>query len=130
MAAACRGFQAVAGRTGVAIGILPQGPPRGYPNSWVDVVIQTHLPDRGAEGASERSRNHLNVLSSHAIVALPGGAGTRTEVELARRYGRPLIAFLGADGEIEGLTREQLPALAMELAEVAVFIRRHVPRSP
>jgi uncharacterized protein (TIGR00725 family) len=127
MAAACRGFQAVAGRRGVAVGVLPAGPPPGYPNPWVDLAIYTHLPQRGAEGAGERSRNHLNVLSSHALAFLPGGAGTRTELELARRYGRPFVAFLGLGGSIEGVPRDQLPEVAVTLEEAAAFVRRHLP---
>jgi uncharacterized protein (TIGR00725 family) len=62
MAAVSRGFQEVPDRQGMVLGILPAGPPPGYPNPWVEVVIQTHLPDRGSEGASPRSRNHLDVL--------------------------------------------------------------------
>jgi predicted Rossmann-fold nucleotide-binding protein len=33
------------------------------------------------------------VLSSAAIIALPGEAGTASEVALAVRYGKPVIAF-------------------------------------
>jgi uncharacterized protein (TIGR00725 family) len=126
MAAVCRGFQNVTGRRGVSIGILPAGPPKGYPNPWVDIAIHTHLPQRGEEGAGERSRNHLNVLSSHVLIALPGGAGTRTEVELARKYGRPLIAYLGGSGEIEGLMRAQLPAVAVMKSEVEAFVLKRI----
>ena len=49
------------------------------------------------------SRNHINVLSSYVIVALPGNAGTLSEVELAVRYERPVIAFVESDREIPGL---------------------------
>ena len=122
MAAVCHGFHGIADRRGVSIGILPAGPPEGYPNPWVDIAIHTHLPQRGEEGAGERSRNHLNVLSSHELIALPAGAGTRTEVELARRYGRPLIAYLGASGEIEGLMRAQLLAVAIMQSDVEAFV--------
>jgi hypothetical protein len=94
-----------------------------YP--WVDLVIQTHLPDRGEAGAGERSRNHINVLSAAAVVALPGGPGTRTEVELALRYGKPLLAYLGPDGAIAGLSRHDLPAVAVTQAEVEAFVARH-----
>jgi uncharacterized protein (TIGR00725 family) len=128
MAAVCRAFQGVPGRRGVAVGILPAGPPPGYPNPWVDLAIQTHLPQRGAEGAGERSRNHLNVLSARVVVALPGGPGTATEVELALRYGRPLVAFLGPDGVIDGWPAERLPAVADGLGQVTEFIRRHAGR--
>ena len=144
MTAVCRGFREVAERSrlaprdgsgplgeregykacGVAVGILPTGPPAGYPNPYVDVVIQTHLPKRGAEGADERSRNHINVLSADILVVLPGGPGTRTEVELAARYGRPFIAYLGPNGAIAGLTREELPQVAVTLEEVKAFIGR------
>ena len=40
---------------------------------------------------------------SDVIVALPGSAGTSSEVRLAVRYGRPLVAFLGEAGEIPEL---------------------------
>jgi uncharacterized protein (TIGR00725 family) len=123
MAAVCRGFREVPDRRGVAVGILPAGPPAGYPNPFVDVVIQTHLPKRGDEGADERSRNHINVLSADLLVALPGGPGTRTEVELAARYGRPLIAYLGPEGAIAGMTRDQLQVVAVGLKEVMAFVR-------
>jgi uncharacterized protein (TIGR00725 family) len=126
MAAVCRGFHGIADRRGVSIGILPAGPPNAYPNPWVDIAIHTHLPQRGEEGAGERSRNHLNVLSSHVLIALPGGAGTRTEVELARKYGRPLIAYLGEFGEIEGLMLAQLPAVAVKQSDVEAFVLKWI----
>src|SRR5690349_12237256 len=59
MAAACRGFAAVPDRRGVSVGVLPAGPPPGYPNPWVDVAIRTHLPRRGKEGTDVLSRNHI-----------------------------------------------------------------------
>jgi uncharacterized protein (TIGR00725 family) len=127
MAAVCRAFHGVAGRPGLTVGILPAGPPPGYPNPWVDLAIHTHLPDRGAAGAGERSRNHLNVLSAHVLVALPGGPGTATEVALARRYGRPLITHLGPAGRIPGLAGGEVPAAA-DLAGVQAFVLRHTRR--
>ncbi len=67
------------------------GTPSGYPNPCVELAIRTHLDARGDDGSGTRSRNHINILSSDVIVALPGSAGTASEVELAIRYGRPLI---------------------------------------
>lgn len=64
----------------------------GYPNEWVELAIYTHLPDSGAEGTRRSSRNHINVLSADAIVALPGSAGTASEIWLAAAYGIPIIA--------------------------------------
>jgi uncharacterized protein (TIGR00725 family) len=100
---ACRGFVSVAGRQGVSIGVIPRSaagdePKPGYPNPWVEIPIFTHLAGLGGpEGAD--SRNAINVLSAWRIVALPGGAGTRAEAELARRFGKPLLAVAEA-GEL------------------------------
>jgi len=96
------GFHSVAERGGLAIGILPgHNPgsgqpvtaPPGYPNPFIDLAIRTHLPSTGAQGKDAMSRNHLIVLSAHAVVALPGGEGTRSEIELALKYRTPLLLF-------------------------------------
>ena len=100
MRAVSRAFTGCDGRRGVCIGVLPcvseddrRSPKPGYPNEFVEIAIRTHLPFSGARGAGDLSRNHINILSSAAIVALPGGAGTRSEVDLALRYGTPLVGF-------------------------------------
>jgi uncharacterized protein (TIGR00725 family) len=85
---------------GICIGIIPceseadrATPKAGYPNQYVELAIYTHLPHSGAQGTHDLSRNHINMLSCVAIVALPGEAGTASEIELAIRYAKPLIAF-------------------------------------
>jgi uncharacterized protein (TIGR00725 family) len=112
MSAVSEAFSGVGDRRGLVIGILPAAegaaaePREGYPNPWVEVAVRTHLPLRGDAGAEPMSRNHINVLSSDVLVALPGGSGTASEVALALRYGRPVIAFLGSRDEIPGLPAE------------------------
>jgi uncharacterized protein (TIGR00725 family) len=128
MASVCRGFATTPNRRGLSIGVLPARPPAGYPNEWVDIVIQTHLSARGPEGAGAHSRNHINVLSSSVIVVLPGKAGTRTEMELALYYRKPVIAYLGENGSIEGLKRNELPRIAKTQAEVEAFILKELGR--
>ena len=91
MEAVAEGFVAVSGRAGRVIGILPAGPPPGYPNEFIEVAIHTHLPARGEQGRSMESRNHIVVLSADAVIALPGGAGTDSERALAGEHCRPLI---------------------------------------
>src|SRR5215831_18455698 len=100
MTAVSRAFTRAPRRHGISIGIIPcasesdRGSPKdGYPNEFVELAIYTHLPYSGAQGAQDLSRNHINVLSSAAIIALPGEAGTASEVALALRYGKPVIAF-------------------------------------
>jgi len=135
MAAVSRGFHRASGRRGVVIGVLPgraEGSgyrsPDGYPNPWVELAIRTHLPLTGERGDEPMSRNAIIVLSSRAIVALPGGPGTASEARLARKHGRPLIAYLGARGTIAGLRGEGL-RVAADLEEVARFIETRVRES-
>lgn len=127
MTAACRAFASVEPREGLALGILPGDagtgkPPPGYPNPWVEVAVRTHLPHSAAEGTDKMSRNHLNVLSCDAAVALPGSNGTRSEIELALRYGRPLIAWLRDDDEIDGGAPAGM-LRAESLEDVRAFLR-------
>lgn len=107
MAAVSRAFFEVADRKGSVIGIIPghrgNQPPPGYPNPWVEIPIFTHLPLSGSAGTDFRSRNHINVLTANVIIALPGSDGTASEVTLAIRYNRPLVAFLK--------NRQEIPAL-------------------
>ena len=95
MTEVARGFAQVSPRVGHSIGILrgrSDGTPiEGYPNPFVEIPIHTHLDESGREGTGPLSRNHLNVLSSSLVVALPGGPGTRSEIELAIRYGRRTV---------------------------------------
>ena len=106
MADACRGFTSVPDRAGLAIGIIPRSTlgdeaKAGYPNPWVEIPILTHLAGRlGPDG--EDSRNPINVLTAWRIVALPGGEGTRAEIRLAMRHGRPVLAVTDAAGDETG----------------------------
>lgn len=107
MTSVSEAFCAVPERVGRSIGIVPTEPIGdgdaangtfralpGYPNPFVEVPILSplprHLPDAPP---GTLSRNHINVLSSDAIVALPGNHGTRNEVGLAVHYGKPVILF-------------------------------------
>jgi len=99
MTSVSRAFTQAPRVRGICIGIVPCSsddpavPKKGYPNPFVELPIYTHLPKSGEEGTSDLSRNHINVLSSAALIALPGGAGTVSEVELALRYGKPVIVY-------------------------------------
>ena len=137
MLAVCRAFAEVPGRKGLAIGVLPglpdpeaprPSPPAGYPNAHVDLAIFTHLAALGAYGSDPLSRNHINVLSSDVVIALPGSAGTASEVELALHYGKPVIAFVGSPEEIEGLPPRT--RVEPDFGRVQEFVRQHLPALP
>lgn len=132
MAAVTEAFVGVADRRGLAVGILPASgrggtggaagqPPPGYPNPWVEIAIRTHLDSLGERGGDERSRNHVNVLSSDVLILLPGSAGTASEARLALHYGRPSIAYLDARADLPGLP-DAIPVEA-EFARVEAFVR-------
>ena len=131
MTAVTRAFTAVHPRKGLAIGVVPSaengGPDaaEGYPNEWVEIPIRTHLPLSGARGSGPMSRNHMIALTPDAMVALPGTEGTRSEIELSRRYGRPLAAFLDRREEFPGLPdwvhmESSLDGIARFLTEAGV----------
>ncbi len=111
MAETARAFSEVENRKGKVIGVIPalstcdstenradyQAPP-GYPNTYTEIALKTHLPDSGTKGKMTSSRNHIIVLSADIVLALPGGSGTRSEIELALEYKKQLILF-GPKGE-------------------------------
>lgn len=134
MSEVSRAFFETHDRAGVVIGVLPAyrfpggKPPQGYPNPWVEIPIRTHLHLSGARGTALGSRNHINVLSSDVIVAFPGSWGTRSEVALALRYGRPLAAYLQERTEIPQLP-PGVPVLA-HFAQIQAFVRQALGRAP
>jgi predicted Rossmann-fold nucleotide-binding protein len=134
MEAVSRAFFETPGRTGLVIGVVPgrveplhalekeescnlhYAPKQGYPNRWVEIALYTHLPDSGLKGTLPTSRNHIVVLSADAIVALPGGAGTRSEMWLATQYGVPVIAYGDHDDPPKGVRQ------ASTIDEVRTFL--------
>jgi predicted Rossmann-fold nucleotide-binding protein len=64
------------------------------------------------------------VLSSNVVIALPGGWGTASEVSLALRYGRPVIAYLGARDEIPELPDSV--RVEGDLEKVKEFVREKI----
>jgi uncharacterized protein (TIGR00725 family) len=129
MEAVSRAFAEVQPREGLVIGVLPAddiagapAPRDGYPNTAVEIAIFTHLPLSGISGTDVRSRNHINILSSDVVIVLPGDEGTQSEMELAVRYGRPVIAFFG-DHEVGWPVPRGVP-VARTLGEVERFARQ------
>jgi uncharacterized protein (TIGR00725 family) len=127
-----RAFVETTPRDGLCLGIVRGEVRSGVPfdaylsgevNDFVEVPISTHLPLSGRRGTEPLSRNHINVLTADVLVALPGGAGTRSEIELRQRYGRPVILFLG-DQTVDGSTPDDLRARSRDPHLV------HVARSP
>jgi len=114
MRSVSRAFTQAPRTSGICIGIIPCRseseraiPKDGYPNEFVELPIFTHLPHSGLRGKDDLSRNHINILSCAAIIALPGSHGTAAEVSLARDYGKPVLVVSSLDelGEVERFVR-------------------------
>jgi len=128
MTSVSRAYTEVGRERGVCIGIVPCAdiddrarPRNDYPNPYVELPIFTHLPYSGEQGQHDLSRNHINVLSSTAIVALPGGPGTASEVELAVKYQKPIIAFSPREALVS-----RFPSTVRrtrQISEVEAFLR-------
>src|SRR5262249_58412381 len=94
----------------------------GTPNAWSDLPARTPLPLSGREGTDPLSRNHINVLTADLVVGLPGGDGTRSEMELALRYERPVVLFLGGAPRPHGWPAVPVVTTLEELARFAARV--------
>ncbi len=133
MTSVSRAYTSSARVCGVCIGIVPcinkehqDIPKNGYPNPFVELPIFTHLPYSGKEGQEDLSRNHINILSSSAIIALPGGDGTASEVDLAVTYQRPIIAFASSESRLANFHRDV--ERVFDIAKVEAFLMKHLRR--
>jgi uncharacterized protein (TIGR00725 family) len=68
---------------GLVVGVLPDSDLRRA-SEHLSVAIRTDMGD---------ARNAINVLSSDVVIALRGGAGTLSEVALALKAGRTVVAL-------------------------------------
>lgn len=101
MTAVAKAYTETAGRAGLSIGIIPTVEKDGvftrsgseYTNPYVEIPIVTPLDVKALSDRMPYSRNHVNIMSSHAVVILPGEHGTRHETELALMMKKPHVLF-------------------------------------
>lgn len=75
-------------------------------------------------GLDQRSRNHINVLTADVVIVLPGrvhacniqlmvtagSSGTYSELQLAVKYKKKVIVYLGdGDNEVVGMREGEAP---------------------
>lgn len=68
---------------GITVGILPADND-SFVSSYIDIPIITGMG---------LARNVINILSSDIVIALPGRAGTISEIALALNHGKQVILF-------------------------------------
>jgi uncharacterized protein (TIGR00725 family) len=108
MKAVCQGFKAGGGLT---IGIIPSYD-KNDANNFMDIVIPTGLG---------LARNVLVVKSADVVVALPGEAGTLSEVAYCIQFGIPVISLNSWD--IKGVIKVSTVDEAVE--QVKQILRRN-----
>lgn len=135
MTSVSRAFTQAQRERGICIGIIPcasererNRPKDGYPNQFIELAIYTHLPHSGDRGKEDLSRNHINVLSCAALIALPGGAGTAAEISLAVDYQKPVIIY----SPHQSLVQHFPPSVrrATTLDEVKRFLQERISERP
>ena len=102
MAAACQGAKEAGGTT---IGILP-GDVADAANPFVDIPIVTGIGI---------ARNVLVVKNGDVVAAVAGAAGTLSEIGIALKLGRPVVA-IGAHAALPGV----IPAAGPEEAAARI----------
>src|SRR5262249_54792782 len=102
--AAAKGAKAA---NGVTVGILPESDESGA-NPHIDIPIITGMGN---------GRNVINILSSHVVIAVSGGYGTLSEIALALKTRKPVIALQSWD----------LSALSEELNADPLFFTVSTP---
>ncbi|EPR42294.1 Conserved hypothetical protein CHP00730 [Desulfovibrio sp. X2] len=103
MRAACEGARSAGGHT---LGLLP-GLVRDQANEFVEFPLVTGLG---------QMRNFLVVANADVVIAVDGGWGTLSELALARKTGKTVIA-LGRYSTLEGVVPAASPDEAVDLAK-------------
>jgi|SRR5690554_478192 len=75
---------------GLTVGVLPDRN-AALASSYIDIPILTGFGD---------GRNYINILSSDIVVALPGRAGTISEIALALKNGKSVILLAFSLGDL------------------------------
>ncbi|RME38250.1 MAG: TIGR00725 family protein [Deltaproteobacteria bacterium] len=102
MEAACRGAVSAGGET---IGLIP-GADWLAANPYVRIVLPTGLG---------HARNVLICQAARALIAIEGEYGTLSEMAIALKLGRPVVA-LNSWNDIPGVHRAETAAEAVSLA--------------
>jgi uncharacterized protein (TIGR00725 family) len=108
MAASCEGASRQGGTT---VGLLP-GDTRAEANPFLSIALPTGLG---------QLRNGLIVAAADAIIAIGGGWGTLSEIALAMRTGKPVVALhtwdmTSPEPDAAGVVKASTPQQAVRLA--------------
>lgn len=106
MEAACRGCSEVGGE---ALGLLPGGD-AAMANPYVTLAVPTNMG---------HARNVIIAHTAQVLIAVEGEYGTLSEIAVALKLGKPVIAldsWPGIEGVIEAGSAKEAAAIALQLA--------------
>lgn len=106
MEAACRGCSEVGGQT---LGLLPGGD-AATANPYVTLAVPTNMG---------HARNVIIAHTAQVLIAVEGEYGTLSEIAVALKLGKPVIAldsWPGIEGVVAVATAEEAVARALDLA--------------
>ena len=107
MEGACLGCSRAGGE---AVGILP-GPEAAQANPFVTLAIPTNMG---------HARNIIIAHSARALIAIEGGFGTLSEMAVALKLGRPVVA-IDSWPDIPGVIYVDCPAAAIDEVFARIF---------
>jgi len=128
MTAVAKAYTEVSDRDGISIGIVPTTNYDGsfvareqYPNPYIELPLLTPLDVKAQNDTNPFSRNHVNIMTSHALIILPGDHGTQNEVALGIHYNKPMILF-GEDESFKSFPEK--PTRVQDIEEVREFLEQ------
>ena len=110
MTEAARGAKEIGG---VTVGILP-GPKTADANEFIDFPIATNMG---------QARNAIIVHTADVLIAIGGGYGTLSEIALALKIGKGVVA-LQSQYQVPGVITAQTPLEAVDEALTLVILGR------
>ncbi len=132
MEAVSKAFVEEESREGSSIGIVPTMDYDGtmlnreeYPNHHIEIPILTPLDSKAQNDTMPYSRNYVNIMSSHALIILPGSHGTKNEVSLALQFEKPMILY-GPTDMFEKFP--EAPIRADDIEEVREFLEKTITK--
>ena len=128
MMSAARAFCEQEDRLGLSIGIIPTMDymsgliaSEEFPNPYIEIPVITQLDQKAQNDAMPYSRNNVNVMTSHALIILPGEHGTRNEVALGLKLKKPMVLF-GPEREFAKFP--EAPTRVEDIEGVRVFLEQ------
>ncbi len=122
MAAVARGAHNARGDTATppVVGLLPSYDPKDG-NPHLDIVIPTGMG---------HARNVLVAAAGEVVICVGGAMGAMSEMAIARKIGRPVLALAGSGGAAKVMTKAVQTVTPVESPQAAVALVKELLAQP